>query len=87
MKINAEEGNLITLVFKAAPFAPAPDPATGQITMQLNYFKGIYRGYEDDSTFRLESPGGERNITWHIADGEIAMWCDMGRVEIASTVS
>jgi hypothetical protein len=85
MKIFAEKGNLIVVVFKAAPFGPGPDPSTGQISMQMNFFKGVFMGYKDMQVI-LESPGAERNVRWYIDDADILMWADEGKLEVALSV-
>lgn len=87
MKIFAEKGNLIIVVFKAAPFGPGPDPATGQISMQMNFFKGVFMGYTGGASQAiLESPGAERNVRWYIDDADILMWADEGKIEVALSV-
>jgi len=83
MKIQAEKGSMISVVFKAAPFGPGMDPSTGQPGIQLNFFKGVFAGYTDwqPAQVILESENQGRVIRWYIEDADLLMWCDLGRVE------
>ena len=70
-------GDRVSLVFKAQPFAPMPNPETRTVEMVLNIISGTYRGPDPEAgsggfLFETETGSG-RGVLWRVRDAEVLM--------------
>jgi len=81
-----QEGSICHLVFKAQPFAPAPNVQTQSMDMLLNIFSGTFHGEADDEgkSFLFETEASHGAIMWEVDVDSVLM---MGRMMNSSDIA